>query len=98
MNITQLESKTLPELRDIARDMDLSGYTARVAGTCGMPGRAQCADDPGHLRNGVAVGEVVFGPDHRPVTDLRALVDVTDGLIVRAGKRKIARVRRSHGE
>jgi transcription termination factor Rho len=28
MNITQLESKTLPELRDIARDMDLSGFTA----------------------------------------------------------------------
>src|SRR5215469_17262309 len=28
MNITELETKTLPELRDIARDWDLSGYTA----------------------------------------------------------------------
>jgi transcription termination factor Rho len=28
MNITELESKTLAELRDIARELDLSGYTA----------------------------------------------------------------------
>jgi transcription termination factor Rho len=28
MNITELETKTLPELRDIARDWDLSGYSA----------------------------------------------------------------------
>ncbi len=28
MNITELETKTLTELRDIARDWDLSGYTA----------------------------------------------------------------------
>ncbi|GAC1449865.1 MAG: transcription termination factor Rho [Ktedonobacterales bacterium] len=28
MNITELESKTLTELRDIARELDLSGYTA----------------------------------------------------------------------
>ncbi len=28
MNITDLETKTLPELRDIARDWDLSGYSA----------------------------------------------------------------------
>ena len=28
MNITELETKTVGELRDIARDRDLSGYTA----------------------------------------------------------------------
>ena len=28
LNITELETKTLPELRDIARDWDLSGYSA----------------------------------------------------------------------
>src|SRR6185437_15579001 len=28
INITELENKTLAELRDIARDLDLSGYTA----------------------------------------------------------------------
>jgi transcription termination factor Rho len=28
LNITELENKTLPELRDIARELDLSGYTA----------------------------------------------------------------------
>ncbi len=28
MNITELETKSLPELRDLARDLDLSGYTS----------------------------------------------------------------------
>jgi len=28
MNITELEPKTVTELRDIARDWDLSGYTS----------------------------------------------------------------------
>ena len=28
LNITELENKTLPELRDIARELDLSGYTS----------------------------------------------------------------------
>ncbi|HEV8194247.1 MAG TPA: Rho termination factor N-terminal domain-containing protein, partial [Ktedonobacterales bacterium] len=28
MNIAELETKTLPELRDMARDWDLAGYTS----------------------------------------------------------------------
>ncbi|MBA3823812.1 MAG: Rho termination factor N-terminal domain-containing protein, partial [Ktedonobacterales bacterium] len=28
MNITELEGKTLEELRDLARELDLSGYTS----------------------------------------------------------------------
>jgi tyrosyl-tRNA synthetase len=36
---------------------------------------------------------VNVGPDRTPLTDPKATLAVTDGLIVRVGKRKIARVR-----
>ena len=44
-------------------------------------------------RRVVEQGGVTMGPDRTPITDSKAAIDVTDGLIVRVGKRKIARVR-----
>jgi len=43
-------------------------------------------------RRVIEQGGVTVGPDRAPLTDPKALVAVTDGLIVRVGKRKIARV------
>lgn len=40
-------------------------------------------------------GGVTIGPDRDVIKDPKALIDVTDGLIVRVGKHKIVRVRRS---
>jgi len=44
-------------------------------------------------RRVVEQGGVNVGPERTAITDLKAMIDVTDGLIVRVGKRKIARVR-----
>ncbi len=41
----------------------------------------------------IAQGGVSIGPDREIVTDPRTIIVVTDGLVVRAGKRKIARAR-----
>src|SRR5262249_49464283 len=41
----------------------------------------------------VSGGAVNLGPDREKVTDPKANVAITDGLIVRAGNRKVARVR-----
>ncbi len=41
----------------------------------------------------IAQGGVTIGPDREPILDPRTLIVVTDGLLVRAGKRKIARAR-----
>jgi tyrosyl-tRNA synthetase len=46
-----------------------------------------------NARRVIEQGGVNFGPQRRPVTDPKALIAVSDGLIVRVGKRKIARVR-----
>jgi tyrosyl-tRNA synthetase len=45
-----------------------------------------------NARRVIEQGGVTLGPDRTPLTDSKALVAVTDGLIVRVGKRKIARV------
>jgi len=44
-------------------------------------------------RRVVEQGGVNVGPDRTPVADFKSLIAVTDGLIVRVGKRKIARVK-----
>jgi tyrosyl-tRNA synthetase len=44
-------------------------------------------------RRVVEQGGCNVGPDRTPITDPKAAIAVTDGLIVRVGKRKIARVR-----
>jgi tyrosyl-tRNA synthetase len=41
----------------------------------------------------IAGGAVTIGPDRTKVTDVNAAVPVTDGLVVRAGKLKVVRVR-----
>jgi tyrosyl-tRNA synthetase len=47
----------------------------------------------GNARRVMEQGGVNVGPDRTPLTDSKATLAVTDGLIVRVGKRKIARVR-----
>jgi tyrosyl-tRNA synthetase len=44
-------------------------------------------------RRVIEQGGVNIGPDRAAITDPKATITVTDGLIVRVGKRKIARVR-----
>jgi tyrosyl-tRNA synthetase len=44
----------------------------------------------------VEQGGVTIGPDRQPVADPKALIVVTEGLIVRGGKHKIVRVRIRH--
>lgn len=46
-----------------------------------------------NARRVIAQGGVNLGPDRTPLDDPNARVELTDGLIVRVGKRKIARVR-----
>jgi len=46
-----------------------------------------------NARRVIAQGGVNFGPDRESVTDVNGKIAVTDGLIVRVGKRKIARIR-----
>jgi tyrosyl-tRNA synthetase len=46
-----------------------------------------------NARRVIEQGGVSLGPDRQPVTDPRGTVAVTDGLVVRVGKRKIARVK-----
>jgi tyrosyl-tRNA synthetase len=44
-------------------------------------------------RRDIEGGGVTIGPDRTPVTDPKAAIAATDGLIVRVGKRKIVRVK-----
>jgi tyrosyl-tRNA synthetase len=46
-----------------------------------------------NARRVIEQGGVTIGPNRMPVTDVKTTIAVTDGLIVRVGKRKIARVR-----
>ncbi len=46
-----------------------------------------------NVRRTIQQGGVRVGPDRQQMTDPKALIPVTDGLIVRVGPRKIARVR-----
>lgn len=50
------------------------------------------ADSNNEARRLVQGGAVTIGPDREKITDPKANVAVTDGLIVRAGNRKVARV------
>ncbi len=46
-----------------------------------------------NARRVIEQGGVNIGPERRPIADPKALITVTDGLIVRVGKRKIVRVK-----
>ncbi len=45
-----------------------------------------------NARRVIEQGGMNIGPDRTPVTEIKALLNIEDGLIVRVGKRKIARV------
>jgi tyrosyl-tRNA synthetase len=46
-----------------------------------------------NARRVIEGGGVTIGPERRAITDPKKMIDVTDGLIVRVGKRKIVRVK-----
>jgi tyrosyl-tRNA synthetase len=48
-----------------------------------------------NARRVIEQGGVTIGPEREPVQDPKRLIDVRDGLVVRAGKHRIARVRLS---
>jgi tyrosyl-tRNA synthetase len=51
-----------------------------------------------NARRVIEGGGVTIGADRQVIKDPKALIDVRDGLIVRVGKHKIVRVRRSLAE
>ena len=53
----------------------------------------QLAKSNNEARQKVTEGAVTIGPERMKITDPRAGVDVTDGMIVRLGSRRIVRVR-----
>ena len=53
----------------------------------------QLAKSNNEARRAVEGGGVTIGPDKEKITDPKAIVAVTDGLIVRVGKRAVVRVR-----
>jgi tyrosyl-tRNA synthetase len=50
-----------------------------------------------NARRVIEQGGLTLGPDRQAITDPRTLIAVSDGLIVRVGKRKIVRVRIKNG-
>jgi len=46
-----------------------------------------------NARRTIEGGGFNFGPDRIVTKDVKAMIDVTDGLLVRVGKKKIARIR-----
>ncbi|MFQ3650862.1 MAG: tyrosine--tRNA ligase, partial [Gemmataceae bacterium] len=54
----------------------------------------QLAPSGNEARRLVESGAVTLGPQRTKITDPKASIELTDGLIVRVGSRKIARVRR----
>lgn len=62
-------------------------------GVCKLLARLGLAPSNNEARRLVEGGGVTTGPDREKITDPKATVRVTDGLIVRVGKRKVVRVR-----
>lgn len=50
-----------------------------------------------NARRVIEQGGLTIGPDRQSIVDPKAMIDVTDGLIVRVGKRKILRVKFAGG-
>jgi tyrosyl-tRNA synthetase len=51
------------------------------------------AESKSEARRAIEGGGVTIGPDKEKVTDVNAVIAVTDGLVVRIGKRKVKRLR-----
>jgi tyrosyl-tRNA synthetase len=62
-------------------------------GICKLLVLLQLAKSNNEARRAVEGGGVTIGPDKEKITDPKAMVAVTDGLIVRVGKRAVVRVR-----
>jgi tyrosyl-tRNA synthetase len=80
------------EIPEVVLDLEGSGATRpvtlpRLLVALGME------QSTSNARRVIEQGGVTLGPDRRAATDPKAVIDVADGMIVRVGKRKIARVR-----
>jgi tyrosyl-tRNA synthetase len=84
------DPEVIPE-RALARD-ELADGKIWIAKLLNLLGLAQSNNE---ARQAVQAGAVNIGPDRTKVTDPKANIAVSDGLIVRNGKRKIVRVRLS---
>jgi tyrosyl-tRNA synthetase len=85
-----LDPEEIPEV-PIPRDwVEAQGDRVQIAQLIAKMGLESSTSN---ARRVTEQGGVSIGPDRTPVTDPKALIDVVDGLIVRVGKRKIARVR-----
>ena len=62
-------------------------------GICQLLVLVQLAKSNNEARRAVEGGGVTIGPNKEKITDPKAIVAVTDGLIVRVGKRAVVRVR-----
>jgi tyrosyl-tRNA synthetase len=62
-------------------------------GICKLLVLLHLASSNNEARRSVTGGAVTFGPEREKVTDPTTNVVVTDGLIVRVGKRQVVRVR-----
>jgi tyrosyl-tRNA synthetase len=60
---------------------------------CKLLSLLKLAESNSEARRAVEAGAVNIGPDKTPITDSKANIAISDGLVVRNGKRKIARVR-----
>jgi tyrosyl-tRNA synthetase len=60
---------------------------------CKLLVTAGLAKGSNEARRHVANGGVTVGPDRTKITDEKAAIPVTDGLIIRVGKREVRRVR-----
>jgi tyrosyl-tRNA synthetase len=62
-------------------------------GICDLLVALGLAKSKSEARQKVTEGAVTIGPDREKLTDFKATVAVTDGLIVRLGSRRVVRVR-----
>jgi tyrosyl-tRNA synthetase len=75
------------------RDVSASELVDGKTWICKLLVTLKLAESNSEGRRAVEGGAVNIGPDREPVTDPKANVSVTNGLIVRNGRRKLARVR-----
>ncbi|MGP0066011.1 MAG: tyrosine--tRNA ligase [Isosphaeraceae bacterium] len=88
--------------RAAGEDPDEIPEVALAAGKLDAEGRAPAfillkelglESSTSNARRVIEQGGLTVGPDRKPIADPKTLIEVSDGLIVRVGKRKIVRVR-----
>ncbi|MFO0959635.1 MAG: tyrosine--tRNA ligase [Isosphaeraceae bacterium] len=80
------------EIPEVALTRDAVGADGKVPGPRLLVALG-LESSTSNARRLIAQGGVNLGPDRTPLADPNASIEVTDGLIVRAGKRKIVRIR-----